>query len=356
MSESEAAVIDDVVVNQITDAEEARELEAVKAKAGTKVMVIALNLIDKSEVALRGVQRQSEAFGLLKNSINRVGVMNAITVREMPGGRYGLIDGLQRFTASQDLGRADIPAVVVSMDDAEMLEAQVITNMSRVMTKPAELSKHLLRIMARNPLMTLESLADRVSQSKTWVEQRLSLNNLTEKCQRLVNEGKIGLINAYALSKVDPKEQDKHAEEAISESTTTFVPRMKQLVKATREARAAGRDATPQEWKPVKHLQKNAAVLEEFAVVHGEKDGQSAVVSLLKEQGIDISDKAVQDTVKLVLAWALNFDPVSQAEQKRQADIRKAAAEEQKKRAKEEREAQRAAQAAEAAADITVGL
>ena len=124
---------------------------------------IPMNAITVSKIALRSVKRDSVEFQKLAESVKDHGVYNSILVRPIAGGRYGLIDGLQRYNAAMDAGLQEIPAVIVDMDDANMMKAQVITNMNRVLTKPAELSKHLVRILAHDPDMSAADLAREVN-------------------------------------------------------------------------------------------------------------------------------------------------------------------------------------------------
>lgn len=101
--------------------------------AETVLKLIPLRQIRENPVALRAVNRTSDGYVELVDSIKRNGVYNGILVREVKdpdSGEvlYGLIDGLHRFSAAQDAGLTEIPAQVRSMADAEVLEAQVIAN------------------------------------------------------------------------------------------------------------------------------------------------------------------------------------------------------------------------------------
>lgn len=336
------------------DASEAAEISAAREKA-TDMRSIPLSLIQESEVALRAVHRETEDYQLLVNSIRLRGVLNSILVRQLESAdgltHYGLIDGLQRYTAAGDAGLTHIPACIVEMDDAELLEAQIITNMNRVQTKPAELSKHLLRILTRNPYMTKQQLAGKTCQSLSWVEQRLSINKLTETIQELVDTGKIHLTNAYALSKIPQEEQPKHVDAAMSESPKTFVPRMKGRVKEIRDAKNAGRDASEAVFQPTQHLQKIADVKKEHEALSTGK-GESVLKALIEKH----KPKTPLEAVKLTIAWMLHFDAGSQAEQKRKDEIRTKKREEKKEELKVEREKKKADDAAAKAADLTVGL
>lgn len=339
-------VDDSTIVTQEAPANEPDDVASFRARA-TRVEEIPITLIQKSEVALRGAQTNTERFQLLLNSIRKRGVLNSILVceRKGPHGQvtYGLIDGLQRLTAATTAGLTHIPAKVVDMDESEILEAQIITNLNRIETKPAELSKHLLRMLARNPFMTKQQLAERTCQSLKWVEERLSLDNLLPDIQKLVDSGKIHLSNAYALSKIPQEEQTQHVDSAISESIKTFVPRMKARVKEIREAKKAGRDASPVTFQPQQYMQKVGDVKAEL------NDNDLAVGrQLIEKYGVSTP----LDAWKLCINWMLHFDSDSQTQQKLDYEAREKKKAEEKERKKKEAEARKQQAAAEAAASL----
>jgi ParB/RepB/Spo0J family partition protein len=330
-------------------ADEAAEVAAFK-QAARRTAMVPVSLIRKSDTALRGVQRQTEKYQLLLQSVKRHGVLNSITVCERvdPATKtkfYALVDGLQRFTAASDAGLTEVPASIVDIDDAEILEAQIVTNLNRIDTRPADVSKHLLRILARNPYMTKQQLCERVCQSITWVEQRLGLANLKPEIQELVNLGKIHLTNAYSLSKVDEEEQLQHVEAAMTESPKTFVPRMKQRVKELRDARKSGGDAGEATFQPVQYMQKVGDVKNELA------NGCPILSALIQKHAV--TDPV--DAAKLALAWALHFDQDSQDEQRREHDAKVKKREEEKERMKAEREEKKQKDAAAARESIEKG-
>lgn len=312
---------------------------------------IPVSRIRKSDVALRGVQRQNEKYQLLLDSVKKRGVLNSILVREQKDPEtntvfYGLVDGLQRFTAATDAGLETIPANIVEMDDAEVLETQLITNLNRIETRPADVSKHLLRILSRNPFMTKSQLAERVSQSLTWVEQRLGLSDLTDKIKELVNDSKIHLTNAYALSKIDPKEQEEHLEAAMTETPKTFVPRMKQRAKDIKDAQKSGRDPAAAEFTPVQFMQKVGDVKKEF------EQNYPIGHAFIEAYGLEAS---ALEGWKLAILWSLHYDKASQDEQKRDYDRKKAEREAEKARLKEQREKEKQQKAVQAQESIDKG-
>jgi len=311
-----------------------------------KLKNLQITSIKESPVALRSVNRKSEDYLHLVDSIKNRGILNPILVREVKDPEsgqtiYGLIDGLHRFSAAHDAGLETIPALVQNMDDADVLEAQIITNAQKIETKPAEYSQQLLRILAGNPTLTMSELAKKLSRSVAWLQERLKLNNLIDSIKKLVDDEKITLSNAQALAKLPQEEQANYVDRAISMTPQEFTPAVNARVKELRDAKRQGRDATPAGFTPVPHAQKLAAVKEEH-------ENHEIGKTLISQTGV----KTAEEGFNLAIAWILHLDPLSIEEQKRKYDERKAAEAEAREKRKADREAQKAKQAAEAAASV----
>jgi ParB family chromosome partitioning protein len=318
-------------------------LDELKRYDANGQLEVRVDAIRQSKVALRDVNRQKPEYLQLAESVVQKGVYTPIQVRviqdpETGDPAFGLIDGLQRWTASKDAGKEWIPATIKSMDEADILDAQLISNLHRVSTTPQQYTEHLLRILAANPLMTERDLAKRLSVSDTFVQQRLSLAKLTEKAMKLVNENLIPLLNGYSLAKLPPEEQEEFLDRAQTDQPTQFAPAVAARVKELRDAKAQGREAKPSEFVLTPHLQK---VKEVFDEAKSPKVGPV----LLAKTGITDVVAAWQ----LALAWATKTDADSEAAARASYEAKKQKREEEKERAKKEREAKKTNEAAERA-------
>jgi len=316
----------------------------------TVLASIPLSSIRENPVALRNVNRMSPTYKELVDSVKRSGILNAILVREIVDPRtkvvvYGLIDGLHRFSAAQDAGLTEIPAQVRSMEDAAVLEAQVIANVQKVETRPVEYSKQLVRILAQNPLLTLDELSSRLAKSPTWLNERLGLVKLDEAIGKLVDEGRICLSNGYAIAKLSaiaPEEVSNYVDRAMVMSPNEFVPTITSRVKELKELRRQGRDATPATFQPVAHIRKLGELKEEM-------ENPKVGPVLIKELNV----KTPKEAFELGVKWALHMDPASIELQKQKDAERKAKLEAEKLKRKEEREKKSEEEARKAAADVT---
>jgi ParB/RepB/Spo0J family partition protein len=298
--------------------------------------------IIESPVALRGVDTQSEKFLQLVESIRLYGILDSVSVREVRDKdgniRYGLVNGLQRFTAAKMLDLEYIPVNITGLEAANVLEAQIIANACRIETKPAQYSEQIMRILMGNPTLTLRELANKLCQSKEWLEQRLSLVKLDKNIQELVDEGKIKLTNAYALAKLPPEEQVNFADRAMTEAPKEFVYAATERAKEIAQAKRQGKVPAEAGFKPVTTL-KSVNVLKEALT------DSKLVTKVCENEGA----KTVTDGFITGIKWALKIDAEGLAEQKRKYDEREAKRDAEKAKRKAEREAKKAEAEAEAA-------
>lgn len=315
----------------------------------TQLKHIALKDIIESPVALRSVDRTGEQYLELVDSIRKNGVLNAILVREVKDAEgkmvYSLIDGLHRFTASQDAGMDTIPAQVTSMEDADVLEAQILANVHKVETRPVEYSTQLTRILAQKPTMTIVELATQLSKSPSWLSERLHLVKLNKDIAALVDENKINLSNAYALAKLPPEEQPAYLERAQTMSPQEFVPTAAARVKEIKDAKRQGRSAAPQEFQPVARIRKVGELKDEM---------ESKAVARTLVHSLNIVDPV--EAFNQGIKWALHMDEGSIAIDRAKDEARRKEEEEKKAKRKEEREQKKLAEAQKKADELKAVL
>ena len=303
-----------------------------------KLTQVPISEIKENPVALRTVNRESEDYLGLVESIRQKGFMGAIVVRPKTDSEtgqtyYELVDGLHRFNAAKDAGLTEINAEILDLTDDQTLEAQIMANIHKIETKPVEYSQQLRRILASNPLMTEAELAQRLGKSTQWIKERLGLTKIqNEEIQALVNEGKIGLANAYALAKLPPEEQADWVDRAMTKPPDEFVPAANARIKEIKEAKRQGKDAEQAGFQPVAFLQK-------MKDVKTEMDNGKIGAALIKQTGA----KSAQDGWNLAIQWVLHLDPQGIEDQKRRDEERK----KERDEAKKQRDAKKAAEKAE---------
>lgn len=307
---------------------------------------IPVKSIRENPEALRGVNRKDEEWQLLRDSVEKHGVLTPIIVREISDPEtgesyFGLVDGLQRFTAASELGLPEIPANIVDKDESEVIETQFIANAKRIQTKPAEYARAILHILERNPLLTKRELSQRLSMTESWLDNLLKLNELEPALQKLVDEGAICAANGISLAKLPPEEQMANMDLAQTMGAAEFTKRIALRVKEINEAKRKGRDAAPQEWQPFPHPRKPAEIKEEF-------ENPRIGAELVKKMGC----KNAVDGFKAGIAWVCQMDPVSVEALRQKEEDRKLKAKEANEKKKAERQQQKEQQAADRKAEL----
>lgn len=304
---------------------------------------ILIDQIAQNPVALRNVDRQSAEFITLRDSIAKQGVLSAISVRESKGEKpYELIDGLHRFMAAMEAGLKEIPAQIISMSDAQVLEAQLIANAHVVKTKPVEFAKQIQRILAGRPTLTISQLASDLAMSPAWISERLGLLKLDKKIAGLVDENKITLTNAYALAKLPEDEQKNFVASASAELPSEFVPKVQARVKEIREAKRSGKSPAVPTFEAQPRLRKRSELVAEL-------DKPTAVAQMIKVA-------KVTDPIKaglMVLQWALHMDDSSVNMAKAKFDQQQKEIEAAKAKRKAEQEAKKVKEGATLAAKVS---
>jgi ParB/RepB/Spo0J family partition protein len=306
--------------------------------APTTLKRVRLLDIRENKTALRECNRDTVEYKELLASVKENGVFQTITVRECVDEAsqqtyYGLVDGLQRFTAAKDAGLDALDVKVIKADDFNVLKTQLILNVQRIETKPAEYSKQLSRMLNMNPTLTMNELAGMLGKSTTFIYERLSLLKLDNKIAKLVDEGKINLPNAYALAKLPPEEQPAFVDRAMTQPPQEFIPQTTIRVKELKEAARKGQAAAPAEFVAQPRQRKLAELKEEYA-------NPTVVKELVQKTGA----KTAEDGFMLGVKWALHMDPISVAQDKAKDEARKKEAEEAKIRREIEKEEKKKSQ------------
>lgn len=307
---------------------------------------VPVSAIRENPVALRGVDRESDKYISLRDAVGRMGILNPISVREKTDTTdntkyFEICDGLHRYSTAKDLGLETLPVNVISFDDGQVLEAQILGNLCRIDTKPVEYTKQLQRMFAMHPTLTLADMAEKVCQSPAWVNQRLGLLKLDDGIQALVDDGKINLSNAYALAKLPKEEQVNFVDAAMTMVPAEFVATVNKRAKELRDASRTGREATEAKFEPVAHLRKLGEIKAELDI--------PTVASIVCAQ---FGAKSAVQCFAAGIAWVLSLDQDSVQAAKAKYDARAAKLADEKKKRDIERADKKATEAAEAAAKV----
>ncbi|QGV79622.1 ParB/RepB/Spo0J family partition protein [Streptomyces ficellus] len=158
-----------------------------------------------------------DALAELVTSIQEVGLLQPVVVRQLGPERYELIMGERRWRACREAGLERIPAIVRETEDDKLLLDALLENLHRAQLNPLE------EAMAYDQLLkdfscTHDQLADRIGRSRPQVSNTLRLLRLSPPVQRRVAAGVLSAGHARALLSVeDPEAQDKLAYRIVAE-------------------------------------------------------------------------------------------------------------------------------------------
>ena len=140
----------------------------------------------------------SDKLSELAQSIAATGVVQAITVRPLPDGRYQLINGERRLIASKQAGKATIPAILRVVSDEQAMEMTIVENLQRADLNPIEQARAYQRL-ATDFKMTQEQMATRTGKERASVSNFLRLLRLPDSVQYKVESGELSFGHARAL-------------------------------------------------------------------------------------------------------------------------------------------------------------
>ena len=139
-----------------------------------------------------------EELQALSDSISIHGVIQPLTVREMPSGYYQIIAGERRWRAARMANLSDVPVVVIEADDKKAMELALIENLQRQDLNPVEESLGYQSLIDEYGL-TQEEAAARVGKSRPAVANSLRLLNLSPAVLEKLKKGEISAGHARAL-------------------------------------------------------------------------------------------------------------------------------------------------------------
>ncbi|MFI7103868.1 ParB/RepB/Spo0J family partition protein [Streptomyces sp. NPDC050161] len=158
-----------------------------------------------------------DALAELVTSIQEVGLLQPVVVRQAAPERYELIMGERRWRACREAGLEKIPAIVRATNDEKLLLDALLENLHRAQLNPLEEAAAYDQLL-KDFKCTHDELADRIGRSRPQVSNTLRLLKLSPTVQRRVAAGVLSAGHARALLSVgDSEEQDLLARRIVAE-------------------------------------------------------------------------------------------------------------------------------------------
>ena len=134
----------------------------------------------------------------LADSISVHGVIQPLTVREMPNGYYQIIAGERRWRAARMAGISDVPGGIIEADDRKAMELALIENLQRQDLNVVEEALGY-QVLIESYGLTQEEAAERVGKSRPAVANTLRLLTLPAEVLEKLKEGLLTAGHARAI-------------------------------------------------------------------------------------------------------------------------------------------------------------
>lgn len=198
-----------------------------------------------------------EALATLAASIQAVGVLQPILVRQIGPDQYELIAGERRWRASRRAGLQTIPAIVRTVEDQTSLEQALVENLHREDLGPLEEASAYQRLLEEFSL-TQEQVAQRVGKSRSAVANTLRLLQLPPSIQKMLHEGTISAGHGRALLGTP----DRGFQEALARSIVAENLTVRDVEERVRLHDEDGDTETGERDEPTVPVTRPAALLE----------------------------------------------------------------------------------------------
>jgi ParB family transcriptional regulator, chromosome partitioning protein len=135
----------------------------------------------------------------LSNSIRAHGVLQPILVRPLRGtDMFEIVAGERRWRAAQLAKLHKLPAVVMELDDRDVLEIAIIENVQRADLNPLEEAQGYQALIDRFD-RTQADVAEQVGKSRPHIANMLRLLTLPADIQEMVRDGRLSAGHARAI-------------------------------------------------------------------------------------------------------------------------------------------------------------
>ena len=161
-----------------------------------------INEIPLSQIEANPNQPRREfdqaALEELAHSIQQLGIVQPITLRQMEDGKYQIIAGERRWRASQLAGLTAIPAYIRTINDENVMEMALVENIQREDLNAIEIALAYEHLLEKSG-MTQEKVSERVGKSRAAIANYLRLLKLPAQVQMALQKKEIDMGHARAL-------------------------------------------------------------------------------------------------------------------------------------------------------------
>jgi ParB family transcriptional regulator, chromosome partitioning protein len=134
----------------------------------------------------------------LASSIEQLGILQPLLVRETSSGEYELVAGERRLRAARKAGLTQVPVLLVEADDRGSMQRALVENVHREDLNPME-EAEAYRVLLEASSATHDDLAQSVGKSRAAITNSLRLLELPVEVQRFLVDGRLSAGHGRAL-------------------------------------------------------------------------------------------------------------------------------------------------------------
>ena len=214
----------------------------VKEDQKTSEILLKINQVEPNRDQPRK-EFDEDALLELADSIKQFGVLQPLLVQKKKD-YYEIIAGERRWRAAKLAGLKEVPVLIKSYTDQEIVEISLIENIQRENLNPIEEAMAFKRLLEEFHLKQ-DEVAERVSKSRTAVTNSMRLLKLSDKVKQMIIDDMISTGHARALLAIEDEEQQYLLATKIFDEKLS-VRETEKLVKSLKNPKKEVKKITPE--------------------------------------------------------------------------------------------------------------
>lgn len=152
----------------------------------------------------------------LAESLKEHGIIQPLILRKEENG-YSIIAGERRWRAAKLANMNKVPAIIMNISNAKLLQVSLIENIQREDLNPIEEAIAYQKLLNEYKL-TQEELSFKIGKSRTSISNTMRLLNLDERVKEYIIQGVISEGHGRALLSLDRELQYELSQKIIDDS------------------------------------------------------------------------------------------------------------------------------------------
>ena len=214
----------------------------VKEDPKTSEILLKINQVEPNRDQPRK-EFDEDALLELADSIKQFGVLQPLLVQKKKD-YYEIIAGERRWRAAKLAGLKEVPVLIKSYTDQEIVEISLIENIQRENLNPIEEAMAFKRLLEEFHLKQ-DEVAERVSKSRTAVTNSMRLLKLSDRVKQMIIDDMISTGHARALLAIEDEEQQYLLATKIFDEKLS-VRETEKLVKSLKNPKKEVKKITPE--------------------------------------------------------------------------------------------------------------